>query len=59
MLCSEIIAVSSEIRTEHTNTLCGLNVEFVNVKPGGDRLCGLLVGVSGYIYRGIGFDSRR
>ena len=30
----EIIAVCSEIHTEHINTLCGLNVEFVNVKPG-------------------------
>ena len=32
MMCREIIAVCSEI---HTNTLCGQNVEFVNVKPGG------------------------
>ena len=24
-----------------------------------DRLCGLVVGVSGYRYRGLGFDSRR
>ena len=24
-----------------------------------DRLCGLLVRVSGYRYRGLGFDSRR
>jgi len=28
----EIIAVCSQIHTEHTNTLCGQNVEFVNVK---------------------------
>jgi len=28
----EIIAVCSEIHTKHTNTLCGQNVEFVNVK---------------------------
>ena len=26
---------------------------------GADRLCGLVVGVSGYRYRGVGFDSRR
>ena len=32
MLCSEIIAVCSEIHTEHINTLCGQNVEFLNVK---------------------------
>ena len=25
----------------------------------GDRLCGLVVRVSGYRYRGLGFDSRR
>jgi hypothetical protein len=32
MLHRKIIAVCSEIRTEHINTLCGQNVEFVNVK---------------------------
>ena len=32
MLYREIIAVCSEIHTEHINTLCGQNVEFVNVK---------------------------
>jgi len=32
MLYREIIAVCFEIHTKHTNTLCGLNVEFVNVK---------------------------
>jgi hypothetical protein len=35
MLYWEIIAVCSEIHTKHINTLCGQNVEFVNVKPGG------------------------
>jgi hypothetical protein len=35
MLYSEIIAVCSEIHKKHINTLCGQNVEFVNVKPGG------------------------
>jgi hypothetical protein len=35
MLYSDIIAVCSEIHTKHINTLCGQNVEFVNVKPGG------------------------
>jgi hypothetical protein len=35
MLYREIIAVCSEIHTKHINTLCGKNVEFVNVKPGG------------------------
>jgi hypothetical protein len=35
MLYSEIIAVCSQIHTKHINTLCGQNVEFLNVKPGG------------------------
>jgi hypothetical protein len=32
MLYREIIAVYSEIHTKRLNTLCGQNVEFVNVK---------------------------
>jgi len=32
MLYREIMAACSEIHTKHINTLCGLNVEFVNVK---------------------------
>jgi hypothetical protein len=35
MLYREIIAVCSEIHTKHINTLCGQNVEFLEVKPGG------------------------
>jgi hypothetical protein len=31
----EIIALCSQIHTKHTNTLCGQNVGFVNVKYGG------------------------
>ena len=31
MLYREIIAIYSEIHTKHINTLCGQNVEFVNV----------------------------
>jgi hypothetical protein len=38
MLYREIIAVCSEIHTKHINTLCGQNVEFVNVKPGGTQI---------------------
>jgi hypothetical protein len=34
-LYREIRAVCSAIHTEHINTLCGQNVEFVNVKLGG------------------------
>jgi hypothetical protein len=35
MLYREIITLCSQIHTEHVNTLCGLNVELLNVKPGG------------------------
>jgi len=35
MLYREIMAVCSEMHTKYTNTLCGKNVEFVYVKPGG------------------------
>ena len=35
MLYREIIPVCSEIRTKRINTLCGQNVEFMSVKPGG------------------------
>jgi hypothetical protein len=35
MLYRQIIAVCSVIHTEYICTLCGLNVEFVNVKYGG------------------------
>jgi hypothetical protein len=34
MLYKEIIAVCSQIHTKHIYTLCGLKVEFHNVKPG-------------------------
>jgi len=32
MLYREIIAVCSQIHTKHINTLCGKNVELLNVK---------------------------
>jgi len=31
MLSTEIIAVCSQIHTKHTNTLCGQNVEMLDV----------------------------
>jgi hypothetical protein len=34
MLYMEVIAVCSQIHRKHVNTLCGQNVECVNVKPG-------------------------
>jgi len=33
MLYREIMAVCSEIHTKHVNTVCGQNVELLNVKP--------------------------
>jgi hypothetical protein len=35
MLYREIIAVCSDIRTKHINTLCGQNVELLHVKSDG------------------------
>jgi len=35
MLYTEIIAVCSQIHTKHINTLCGQNVELLNVGPAG------------------------
>jgi hypothetical protein len=35
MLFRETVAVYIENHTEHTNTLCGQNAEFWNVKAGG------------------------
>ena len=32
MLYREIMTVCSEIHTKHMNTVCGLNVELLNVK---------------------------
>jgi len=32
MLCREIMAVCSEIHKKHINTVCGQNVELLNVK---------------------------
>jgi hypothetical protein len=32
MLYSEVIAVCSQIHIKHINTLCGQNVELLNVK---------------------------
>ena len=32
MLYREIIAICAQIRTKHINTLCGQNVELLNVK---------------------------
>ena len=36
MVYREIMAVYPQIHTKHINTLCGQDVEFVNVKHGGN-----------------------
>jgi len=43
--------------TEHIHRV--RTEQFKAVVAIGDRLCGLVVRVSGYRYRGLGFDSRR
>jgi hypothetical protein len=35
MMCKAKVTLYSEIRTKHINTLCGQNVELLNVKLGG------------------------
>jgi len=35
MFHREIIAVCSQIHTEHINTMCGQNVELLSVNPSG------------------------
>ena len=49
MLYREIIAVCSQIHTKHINTLCGQNVECLNVKPDGVCVC-VCVYIHIYIY---------
>jgi hypothetical protein len=57
MLYSEIIAVWSQIHTEHINALCGQNVELVNVKL---VVHIVTTGLSRVIYNYIqGFSSYR
>jgi hypothetical protein len=46
------------IRIEHLNIIM-LSKLIINGFQDGDRLCGLVVRVSGYRSRGSGFDSRR
>jgi hypothetical protein len=35
MLRSEMVAICSQIHIKRIKTMCGQNVEFVSVKPGG------------------------
>jgi hypothetical protein len=47
MLCREIIAVCFQTHTKHINTLCGRNVELLNVKTSGT--CSNHWAVKGYV----------
>jgi hypothetical protein len=51
MLYREIIAVCSQIHTKHINTLCGQNVELLNVK--------LMVHIVTLGFRGLILATRR
>ena len=58
MLCREIIALCSQVHTKHINTVCGQNVEFLNIKPGGvsrDNSVGI---ATAYGLDGPGIESR-
>ena len=48
MLYREIMAVCSQIHTKHINTVCGQNVELLNVNL---LVCILTTGVRGLDYR--------
>ena len=50
MLYREIIAVYAQIHTKHINTLCGQNVELLNVKPGGTYSDHWVLKVYSYIF---------
>ena len=49
MLHKEIIVVCFEIHTKHTNTLCGQNIDLLNVKLGG-TYCNQCMFLKGLVY---------
>jgi hypothetical protein len=51
MLYREIIAVCSQIHTQHINTLCEQKTELLNVKPGGKYSDHRTISVSGFTRR--------
>jgi len=61
-----IKSVNSENNNRHAGQMCSTRTNATHLIPIfeelyelGDRLCGLVVRVSGYRYRGPGFDPRR
>ena len=57
IVISEAVALMSVVLTKEDKHVS--NGELVCTTECIDRLCGLVVRVSGYRYRGLGFDSRR
>ena len=53
MLYREIIAVCSQIHTKHINTLCGQNVELLNVKLAVHIVTTVLQGVESLLYKPV------
>jgi len=50
---------STNPKERHKYSFLATRISAGNVSPPPDRLCGLVVRVSGYRYRGPGFDPRR
>jgi len=62
--CSDTIIIIIIIQMLHINQILTsrygvMSFDLVHVLCDSDRLCGLVVRVSGYSYRGPGFDPRR
>ena len=51
--------LNANVRRECIFRLINGNKNLTYITLNRDRLCGLVVRVSGYRYRGLGFDSRR
>ena len=59
MLYREIIAVCSQIHTKHINTLCGQNVELLNIKPGPGGRAVWAMGLRPLAFWDCGFKSHQ
>jgi hypothetical protein len=53
MLYREIITICSQIHTKHRNTLCGQNVELLNVKLAGHIVTTVIKIIKLMLYREI------
>jgi len=57
MSLNDIMHFALEMQT--ASVYCAVRIELFYITSLNDRLCGLVVRVSGYRYRGPGFDPRR